>query len=58
MLMVSHLHPDAVIHTQPEEKQRTQERRLEESVQRSGKPAVHQERQREEGIYSGAKTET
>lgn len=56
--MVSHLHPDAVIHTQPEEKQRTQERRLEESVQRSGKPAVHQERQREEGIYSGAKTET
>lgn len=46
----SHLNPDAVINTEPEEQQGTQEESLKESIQRSWKPAVHQERQREKGI--------
>lgn len=50
----AYLHADAVIHTQPEEQQRTQEQSLEERVQRSRKPAVEQERQREERIYNTA----
>lgn len=37
----THLHPDAMINTEPEEQQRTQEESLKESIQRSWKPAVH-----------------
>lgn len=37
----THLHPDAMINTKPEEQQCTQEESLKESIQRSWKPAVH-----------------
>lgn len=37
----THLHPDAMINTEPEEQQRTEEESLKESIQRSWKPAVH-----------------
>lgn len=46
----SHLHPDPVVHTQPEEQQGTQEQGLEEVVQRPQRPAVHQEGEGEERV--------
>lgn len=52
LLARTHLNPDAVINTEPEKQQGTQEERLEESIQRPWKPAVHQEWQREERIWN------
>lgn len=46
----SHLNPDAVVDTEPEEQEGTQEESLKESIQRPRKPAVHQEWQREKWI--------
>lgn len=50
VIIVTHLHPDAVVDTEPEEQQGTQEQSLKESIQRPWKPAVHQEGQREKRI--------
>lgn len=47
----AYLDPYPMIHTQPEEQQGTQEQRLEEVVQHPGEPAVHQEGEREEGVW-------
>lgn len=49
--LAAHLHPDPVVHAQPEEQQGAQEHRLEEVVQHPREPAVHQEGQREEGVW-------
>lgn len=49
--LAAHLHPDPVVHTQPEKQQGAQEHRLEEVVQHPREPAVHQEGQREEGVW-------
>lgn len=47
----THLNPDAMINTEPEKQQGTQEEGLEEGIQRSRKPAVHEEWQREKRIW-------
>lgn len=49
--LAAHLHPDPVVHAQPEEQQGAQEHRLEEVIQHPWEPAVHQEGQREEGVW-------
>lgn len=46
----AHLHPDPVVHAQPEEQQGAQEHRLEQVVQRPREPAAHQEGQGEERV--------
>lgn len=53
----SHLNPDAVINTEPEEQQGTEEESLKESIQRSRKPAVHKERQWEKWICEDKRTQ-
>lgn len=47
-----------MINAEPEKQQGTQEESLEERIQRSWEPAVHQERQREEWIWNDEKHQT